>query len=78
MKDKSKQYEKQLITLTNLRSHKIINSSFKMKKSSLTLYCFKHNKTFITTLCNYERAKYGVLCCAFENSKKKYFQSFKK
>ena len=71
IEQKSKKYEKKLIILTNLRGHKIINSSFKTKKSSLTLYCLKHNKTFITTICNYEQAKFGISCCALESAKNK-------
>lgn len=44
IEQKLKNYKKKLINLTNLRSYKIINSSFKTKQSSLTLYCLRHNQ----------------------------------
>lgn len=50
--------------LANSRGHKILSGTYEHNKSSITVYCPRHDTTYHTNVHNYKRAVFGVLCCA--------------
>jgi deoxyribodipyrimidine photolyase-like uncharacterized protein len=39
--------------------------------ASVSIHCMKHNRTFLTTVTNYKRAKTGLPCCGRQNQSEK-------
>jgi hypothetical protein len=47
-----------------LKNHQLLEGQYENNLSEMTIFCPEHNQRFVTTPDNYEKAFYGLPCCA--------------
>jgi hypothetical protein len=46
------------------KNHQLLDGQYENNLSNVTIFCPKHNQSFITTPDNHEKSVYGLPCCA--------------
>jgi hypothetical protein len=62
--NKQDMFHAKFIELAKSRNYEVLGGRYENKKSKYTLYCPKHDETHVVTPQAFNRAIYGMQCCA--------------
>ena len=66
LKTLKQQKEFEFKLCTKARNHIVKNGDYQNCRSSVTVFCLKHNSETIPTYTNYKKSKFGCFCCVKE------------